>query len=342
MGMETGSLSDITASKIEAPTSPSSGIDMEIQEEQEEQESELPEPTVPTTPLVPSTIIKNPLKYRVGRKDLRWLYEKPKKQEERKSPMGSPSGEELKWATGSGPGSTISGTLSSLVVPPKKPATNIWHDTDVPLPPDFLDQQDDFTDIFGPIPIGSKPFVFPDSPPANHQAMDPIPMTPKAAFAPAPRERVSIRPPVGAVHEKFKRSENMPDYLNTAYDPKYPNLPTPAPGMSPINQKPAPVEQKVQLSEFEWTGENTKKLEDALTTLAALAESEKKTKRTAVVAGLYPAPGKDLEEQIRKGEKRLEEQWELEERAEKERAARGKLMKKGIARPIKPLRAKRT
>ena len=53
--------------------------------------------------------------------------------------MGSLTEEEQKWEVGLGPGNRVSGTLSSLAVPPEETATSALGATDVPQLPTMMD-----------------------------------------------------------------------------------------------------------------------------------------------------------------------------------------------------------
>ncbi|PWW75864.1 hypothetical protein C7212DRAFT_364008 [Tuber magnatum] len=240
--------------------------------------------------------------------------------------MGVSTEVELKWVTGPSPKSVTSGTLSSLVVPPEEPATYAWGATDVPLPPAIMDEDDDFTDIFGPIPIGTKPFVRPDSPQTSPKDVNPV--SAAAAAPPAPGEKyVAMRPTGGDIHAEDQWAKNMPDRLN-------------ARGKSPVKRKLTPEGAEEQLWENGWAGGDTEKLGKILPSREKAA-SEKKAKDAAILASLNSMPEEEREEFTRAEEKRLNEQWDMEKRERKEKAARKRLLKKGIVRDIKPLKARK-
>ena len=328
MGMELKSSSDTIAPEKEAFTSIPSGTGLAMQIGRE---SGLPEPTGPITPLVSSTTARSQLKFKPGKRGRARASNGAKQREESKCPMGSLTEGELKWATGPGAGNGVSGTLSSLVVPPQETATNAWGATNVPQAPAIMDWDDEFADILGPIPIGTKPFVFPDSSPVNVHAMNPLPAT-TSALAPR-RKPVSIHPPVRNISE-VGMAKNTPDHFSTPCVPQTsPHSFALDPGMSSINQRLNAAEAEQRLLEFDSTSEGTQKLDKIPGVLATQAASKRKAKDITRLSSLDPVPKKDPDDV-----KSLNKQSDREERV---RAVRARLRERGFVKDFGP-RALRT
>jgi len=330
MGTELKSSSNTIAPEKEACTSIPARIGVAMQRGRE---SGLPEPTGPTTPLVSSTASRGQLKFKPGQKGRARAANGAKQREESKYPVGGLTEGDPKWATGPGAGNGVSGTLSSLVVPPQETATNPWGATNVPQAPATMDEDDEFTDIFGPIPIGTKSFVSPDSPPVNAHAMNPLPATTSTL---APRGTpVSMHPPAQATSEEVGWAKITPDHFSTPCVPQTsPHSLALDPGMSSINQRLNAAEAEQRLLEFDSTSEGTQKLDKIPGALATQAASKRKAKDVPRLSSLGPVPKGDPDEV-----KSFNKQSDREERV---KAARARLLKKGFIKDFGQPIARRT